>query len=326
MDNEKIIEFVLSRPEIEGPTLQRHFSLSYTATRQVIEELVGIGTLEFISGVAYKVNKPEKFKETPPVPVYVPESEDEKKYIEMLGICVKNGCATTSFVQRKCSVGFTLASRAVDWMEKNGYVTAFPERKITISAEEYAARFGIREEKSSPLLDALRSKLSEQSDETEEDDEDLEISIDELFKLVESGESDEEEDDASEEDCASEEPKEIESTAFGTWERIKPMLSECFTNGLYEDGLGKRYIIGFGNGSCMELKFVRDGNSFRLSDGGDTVLHSQVSTRRIQNLLKDYRGVGLEDNEICVTIEEPTEALVALLTLYAATDAVKRLR
>lgn len=366
MDIAKIMEFVLSRQEIEGPALQQQFSLTYGQVRQVIEELTRVGTLEYISGVSYKVVKQEK--NTDPVQVYVPKNEDEKRFIEILGVCIKHGQASPSFIQRRCSVGYTLATRAVFWMEENGFVTAFPDRKLTLTAEEYRLKFGISDEASASSGNSIRQKFEifrreaeekrrsllndqmrallrndedDDDDEDEDDDDDADDDededddeINEIFKKflddADKNDDDDEDDDEYDEDEENEKDDELPRLSkphiTGPDFELKPFLVECFIRGLYENEAGDKFVIGFGNEHGFELKFVNDGKQLRIGDKGGSVANTQAGKRRITNLLKSYPQVRLEGDELCITLENPAETLMGLLTLYAAADAVKRLK
>ncbi len=62
-----------------------------------------------------------------------------------LKICIDNGVASTTMVQRKLSIGYPRAARIIDQMEERGYISAAEgskQRSVYISIEEFYAIFG----------------------------------------------------------------------------------------------------------------------------------------------------------------------------------------
>ena len=64
---------------------------------------------------------------------------------QALKICIDNGFASTTMVQRKLSIGYPRAARIVDQMEERGYIASAEgakQRAVYISIEEFYAIFG----------------------------------------------------------------------------------------------------------------------------------------------------------------------------------------
>lgn len=64
---------------------------------------------------------------------------------QALKICIDNGVASTTMVQRKLSIGYPRAARIVDQMEERGYIASADgskQRAVYISIEEFYSIFG----------------------------------------------------------------------------------------------------------------------------------------------------------------------------------------
>ena len=65
--------------------------------------------------------------------------------IEALKHVILGGSASISMIQRKCSTGYNRAGKIIEWMEENGYISAFDgakARKVLITKEEYESIYG----------------------------------------------------------------------------------------------------------------------------------------------------------------------------------------
>ena len=75
-------------------------------------------------------------------------SEDDEVdyvYIDALRNVILSGSASISLVQRKCSVGFNKAGKIIEWMEDQGYISAFDgakARKVLITPEQFEEKYG----------------------------------------------------------------------------------------------------------------------------------------------------------------------------------------
>ena len=73
-----------------------------------------------------------------------PIPQDEL-WLEALRICIKSNSASISMLQRKLSVGYFRAGRLIEWLEENGYISAFDgakARRLLITKEEFEEKFG----------------------------------------------------------------------------------------------------------------------------------------------------------------------------------------
>lgn len=87
-----------------------------------------------------------------------------------------------------------------------------------------------------------------------------------------------------------------------------------------------KFILGFDGEPKFELKFVNDGRSLKISDGGKTLEQISQTNRKINNVLKGFNPVKLEGDEISITLDNPFGTLMALMTLYSAIEAVKKMK
>ena len=64
---------------------------------------------------------------------------------QALKICIDNGVASTTMVQRKLSIGYPRAARIIDQMEERGYISSAEgskQRSVYITIDEFYAIFG----------------------------------------------------------------------------------------------------------------------------------------------------------------------------------------
>ncbi len=67
------------------------------------------------------------------------ENEVDERYYKALLVMAEYQSASIALVQRKCALGYALAGKIIDWMEYNGYVSAFDgskARNVLISLDE----------------------------------------------------------------------------------------------------------------------------------------------------------------------------------------------
>ena len=62
--------------------------------------------------------------------------------LQALKLCIEADNVSTAFIQRKFIIGYPRAARMVDQMECLGFITGEAPRKILITKEEFAKRFG----------------------------------------------------------------------------------------------------------------------------------------------------------------------------------------
>ncbi|MCM1533660.1 MAG: hypothetical protein NC099_03295 [Corallococcus sp.] len=340
MEIKDIEKYVNECRRFEMPELQEQFSLSYEETNKVIDELQKSGVIKFRGGFSYEAirwDKRKNFANT----VCKPQNEQEEFFVQALWECVKNGESSVSLVQRRLVCGYNRAASAIEWMEKNNYINPYPDRKVKMSVEEYVDKFGYPEDQRQSTEEEERKKYIEERrralmerlnvvSDDDDDDEDYSVAsarrkylerrramIEEMKRSCDTGNKD----DGEGEDGASK----GEGKDDGYLD-LKPILVKCIERGLQDDLDKKKYILGLDGEMQLELKFVNDGNALKISDAGKTFADIGQSKCKIKNILKRYPRVVLSGNEISITINEPQGTLMALLTLYSAIDAVKRMK
>ena len=295
MKKDEIKEYILSQTEFQAPAVQNMFSASYPEMKEVLDELTKDRKIEFVSGLTYKVSRSDTV-------IYQPKDDREALYIRALWECIERGSVNTVTLQRRLNIGYSVAARAIDWMEDNGYVSPLPAREVLIPREGFIETFGMPVEQSDSTDDGALSHIFD-SEEDEDDDDIMDI----LALLEGDGEK----------DASDEEDAEID---------FKSALIEAFSSGLKNSDTDS-FTIGFSDGMRFELKFIRDGNALRISDGGRTLFGSALTRRKVTNVLKDFAPAALDENmEIYATVELPSDTLMSLLILYAAVSAVKRIK
>lgn len=328
MEKEDVINYIRMHTEVEVPSLQKRFSLSYAESKEIVDELTADGTIEFMSGVSYKVNSDSREPQT-----YIPKNSTEEMYIKALWECVKSGSVSISNIQRNCSIGFATAMHAVDWMENNGFITPLPLRSVAMSKEDFIKKFGNIDEKEAQDDNAVIERLielrklaeegkKEQSNKHVGDIDDDDDDYESIFK-----------DDDDDEDGYFDNEDDIDMCGYDDDdddddERVdwRTVLVRSFDSGLVPTSGEDKYILGLDGRLDLELKFINNHGELRISDGGKTVGSSNQTKRRIANVLKAFAPVKLENNEIVIVIDNPLGTLSALLRLYAAMQAVKNMK
>ncbi len=114
--------------------------------------LIATTILTIWSGIGYIVKYRVVFEEKQLTKLEVAELTNKKDeiFVDVLGAVIENGFASTTFIQRKFSVGYSRARRILDQLEKEGFVSA-PDldnpsngRTILITKEEYNSMFGAK--------------------------------------------------------------------------------------------------------------------------------------------------------------------------------------
>lgn len=348
MNMDDMKKYVEEHSRFEMPDFQEQFSLSYTEANKALEGLEKRGVIKFCDGFTYEVM--HAVGEAKTETVYVPKDAQEIFLIRALWECVKSSDASTSLIQRRLSCSHAMAAHAIEWMEENGFVGSYPDRKVKISVEEYYAKFGnpnseqeqseddererYIEERRRALMERLRRMSDDEDDnsdedaESDEDDDDeqarreyLEKRRAELIARMRQSCNDNDEDGDAESEDDDEEDEQDDNTVD-----LRAVLIECLERGLQDKSDNDKFILGLDGESKFELKFVNDGRSLKISDGGKTVEQVSQTKRKINNVLKSYAPVKLEGEEISITIDNPYGTLMALLTLYSAIDAVKKMK
>ncbi len=71
--------------------------------------------------------------------------EVNETYIRALGVVVKRGQASISLIQRSLGIGYNHAGKIIEWMESQGFISAFEgskARTVLLTKEEFESRFG----------------------------------------------------------------------------------------------------------------------------------------------------------------------------------------
>lgn len=189
MDIQAVENYICEKKRIEMPDIQEQFALTYSNTVKVLSELEKKGKIKYCDGLIYEWKTQEGEAQTISE-IYIPKNEQEAKFIKALLECIKSGCANTSIIQRKCSVGYATAARAIDWMEENGFISPMNgsnPRSVLISQDDFIKRFGnpdddepAEEEDMDNFMERRRRELMERlshmdDDEEEDDDDDNDI-------------------------------------------------------------------------------------------------------------------------------------------------------
>lgn len=348
MNMDDIKNYVEEHRRFEMPNFQEKFSLSYTEANKALEGLVKGGVIKFCDGFTYEVV--QVAGEVKTEPVYIPKDDQEAFLIRALWECVKSGNASTSLIQRRLSCGYAMAARAIDWMEENDFVGSHPNRKVKMSVEEYYAKFGnpgreqeqsedeererYIEERRRALMERLSRMSDDEDDNSDEDDESDDEDDDEqarreylekrraelIARMRQSCNDDDEDVDAESEDD-DEEDEQDDNTVD-----LRAVLIECLERGLQDKSNNDKFILGLNGEPKFELKFVNDGKSLTISDCGKTVEQVSQTKRKISNVLKSFAPVRMDEEEISITIDNPYGTLMALLTLYSAIEAIKKMK
>lgn len=141
IDITAIKNYLMRLDTVELQVVQQEFSLSYSQVRKIFNELLKQDAVTFVSGFTYKIHKSH---------ITAWDSErsgldgidpNDELLLKALWSCLVNDNVSVSGLQRKLSIGYTLASRLIERMDKLGLIS-YSQRKVLITAEEYVKRFG----------------------------------------------------------------------------------------------------------------------------------------------------------------------------------------
>lgn len=68
--------------------------------------------------------------------------DEDPLLLQALKLCIEADNVSTAFIQRKFLIGYPRAARMIDQMEALGFIAGEVPRKILITKEEFAKRFG----------------------------------------------------------------------------------------------------------------------------------------------------------------------------------------
>lgn len=133
-----IRDYVLSQYEISTPKLQREFGLTYSETKKIIEGMLSKGEIIYKSDLTYAVMPNNRQRNKPEV------NKDADLVLHALWVCIATNKVTARAIEKNLKIEFADALRLIELMEKNGYISPSPERKVLMSADEYIYKFGRR--------------------------------------------------------------------------------------------------------------------------------------------------------------------------------------
>ena len=250
MDKENIREYIKNAGEVEAPTLQREFSLTYAETKAVLDGLVKEGTLEYASGVMYRLKN--RFAPKDGEKIYKPKDAKEAGYINALRACVRMGGVSLEGIQHHAHMSYAQATEAIAWMEYNKFIETTPTFRLLITREEFIAKFGAigdesglpaRQTKSS--LDAARELwryLNESGTKTErkeDEDDGEEFDQDDMLLIAD---DDEDLEDYIEEDGAGRHYVEVDDDGDEDEDEEGPFAGYDFEEDTVED-VGAKVIL-----------------------------------------------------------------------------------
>ncbi|MDE7107769.1 MAG: hypothetical protein K2O39_05540 [Clostridiales bacterium] len=305
MQETEIKNYILSRSEIEVPALQKELSLSYGEAKAIIADLEKDGKLQFKSGVVYTVNQPSA-SEANNAP-YKPQSDFEAKCLSALWVCIKAGTANSSIIQRRCPIGYAMAVSIVNWMERNNYVTQYPERKILITEAEYISKFGNPEAEdkdddddsnklSTPSQDSTGGLFKRRDVFPQDDDDDVDVDK-EIAEFI----------------------RNLEDNAEPDILDVKDVLSENISRHIKQTPSG-RYVWEMNDKFDIWFEYLHESKVMRVSDDGAVFIYTSLSDRRIKNAIKKFPQVQYENEKIFIDVPKPADTFKAVLTLYSALD------
>ena len=319
MDMQAVENYISENKRIEMPDIQEQFALTYSNTVKVLSELEKKGKIKYCDGLIYEWKTQEGEAQTISE-IYIPKNEQEAKFIKALLECIKSGCANTSIIQRKCSVGYATAVRAIDWMEENGFISSMNgsnPRSVLISQDDFIKRFGNSDDEESAEEEDMDSfmerrrrelmeRLSHMDDDEEEDDDD--------------DDDGDEEDDNDDIDKAAQERREyLEKRRQELIERMQREMAEdegddkedhakCAealkseirqmpNYNSDDDTFSIAMNVSYPNGVPFRIKVLEHDGYWYLSDLGDALKYLSLFNDR--DMLAEYFRDALKTENMC---------------------------
>lgn len=347
-EKESVKQYVLSLDSFEVPEIQDRFSLSYLEIKDILEGLEKERSIEYQSGIAYKVIARNQ-QINGEKPGYVAQDIQEEFCIKALWECVKSGRASAGRIQHSMSCGYYLAVHALEWMKKNGYVGSGPFDGVKMTVSQFYTKYGnpqlvtnlgndsdinFPELRSGVLPNPFHNALDNDDDEKNKEDasDDEEDTEDESFgvytrrlnlekrreELLEQAQRTLFDDDKK---CDTEDDAESINRLD-----LKTILRDGLECGLKNTSEFNKYSLGFDSNLCFESRLADYGMSVKISDCGTTLTQVTQTKRKIQNVLKQFPTVEFDGKELFIKAKSPYGVLKAFLILYAAIDAVKKIK
>lgn len=139
MDNNllPIRDYVLSQYEINSAQIQHDYGLTYIETKKIIQRMLDNADIVYKSGITYLV---------------APNNRQSKKakintndqFLRALWVCISLNKVTTRAIENNLKIEFAEALRFIEQMEKNGYISHSPERRVLLTADDFIYKFGRR--------------------------------------------------------------------------------------------------------------------------------------------------------------------------------------
>lgn len=132
-----IRDFVLSQYEVNSAQLQHDYGLTYIETKNIIQRMLSNADIIYKSGLTYLVvpNNRQNKK--------VKISSDEQ-LMRALWVCICLDKVTARAIEINLKIEFSDALRLIEQMEKNGYISHSPERRVLLTADDFIYKFGRR--------------------------------------------------------------------------------------------------------------------------------------------------------------------------------------
>ncbi len=134
-----IRDFVLSQYEFNSAQIQRDYGLTYIETKYIIQEMLNNADIIYKSDLTYSVlpnSKQNKKIEK--------KSCNNEQFLQALWVCIALDKVTARAIENNLKIEFADALRLIEQMEKYGYISHSPERRVLITADEYIYKFGRR--------------------------------------------------------------------------------------------------------------------------------------------------------------------------------------
>ncbi len=305
MDKKSIIKYIKAHEKIEMPDLQERFGLEYTDAIKILSDLEKRGTIKYCDGYTYEYI--QKTSEKPGH--YVPKDKIEAMNIKALWECIKADKASTITVIRSCSYGYNESAQAIDWMEKEGYVSAAKSdgtlRDVLISREDFIKKFGNMEDK------RLFSKYDDAdfNEEFDEDSDDDLYSFDEKaddYDYMEELDKKRKELEARKErilkEIADREEKDKESNEHGVegviTNEIRDKIKQLPNYNAEDDTFSTKMTVSYPNGVPFRIKLINSGGALYLSDCGNTI--EFLSALNDPEELKSYLRKSCANTRVCL--------------------------
>lgn len=133
-------------------TISAATTVSTIVNLVLLAGLIATTVLTIVSGLMYIIKYRAVFAEKQLTKIEINELTNKKDdlFVDVLEAVIENGFASTTFIQRKFSVGYSRARRILDQLEKESFVSA-PDldnpsngRTVLITKEEFNAMFGAK--------------------------------------------------------------------------------------------------------------------------------------------------------------------------------------